>query len=155
MLSGSTYQRERSMQQNAWNIQFERNGKLVIRVFEGDSPKGSGATDFARELLASGISCNIISRRHAFPPTGKHVDPPGPGLLWCPYCIKWREFEEAAVVRAEYETPELMRCTVCTISIRDYYVRLYNPIIVERMEIEREMKKAKAPNRPVLRRRRR
>lgn len=141
--------------QNAWNVQFHKEGRTVIRVFEGDSPKQSGAVQFAAELKSHGTPVDIISRRHAFPPTGKHLNPPHPGLLWCPYCIKWREFEESAIVRPDYETPELMRCTVCTISIRDYHVRMYNPTFVARLEAEQEIRKAKVPTKPVLRRRRR
>lgn len=140
---------------NAWNVQYLKEGRVVIRVFEGDSPKASGAVPFAKKLAKRGLSYDIISRRHAFPPVGKNTDPPAPGLLWCPYCIKWREFEEAAVIREEYETPELLRCTVCTISIRDYHVRLYNPLFVERHDIEQELKKTKVPTKPKLRRRRR
>lgn len=143
------------MQTNAWNVQFEENGVLKIKVFEGDKPKESGAVDFAKQLKSRGLPVEVISRRRAYaPPVGK--EPPRHGLLWCPYCIKWREFEMAAVVHPTYETPELLRCTVCTISVKDAYVRRYNPLFVDRHEIEQELKKTKVPSgKPVLRRRRR
>jgi hypothetical protein len=140
--------------QNAWNVQFEEEGVLKIKVFEGDKPKDSGAVDFAKKLKLRGLKVDVISRRRAYaPPVGK--EPSGYGLLWCPYCIKWREFEVAAVVHPTYETPELLRCTVCTISVMDYYVRKYNPVFVERHTIREEMNKTRVPTKPVLRRRRR
>lgn len=141
--------------QNAWNVQFIEDDRVLVKIFEGDSPKESGAVKFAKELKLRGLRVDIISRRKGFAPPQLRAEPPGPGLLWCPYCIKWREFEESSVVRGDYETPSLLRCSTCLISIKDYYVRVYNPIFVERHEIELEMKKAKAPTKPVLRKRRR
>lgn len=141
--------------QNAWNVLFIEGERTLIKVFEGDSPKGSGAIAFAKQKRLQGIQADIISRRKGFGPPDNKKDPPSPGLLWCPYCIKWREFEDSSVQRGDYETPSLLRCSVCLISIKDYYVRRYNPIFVERHDIELEMKRAKAPQKPVLRKRRR
>lgn len=141
--------------QNAWNVQYEHEGRTVVRKFEGDSPKASGAVQFRNDLIKNGISAEIYSRRHGFAPPLKQINPPHAGLLWCPYCIKWREFEESIVARGDYETPELLRCTVCLISIKDYWVRKYNPAMVARFEAEAELRSAKAPQKPVLRRRRR
>lgn len=140
--------------QNAWNVQFLEDGILKVKVFEGDKPKESGAVDFAKELKRRGLSVEVISRRRAYaPPVGR--EPDRHGLLWCPYCIKYREFEVAAVVHPTYETPELLRCTVCTISVMDAYVRKFNPIFVERHTIQEELNRTKAPSKPILRRRRR
>lgn len=140
---------------NAWNVQFVEDGITKIKVFEGDSPKNAVA--FAKEQRLHGIvaDVNVISRRQAFPPPLKQVLPPRAGMIWCPYCIKWREFEESIVVRPDYETPALSRCSVCTISIKDYYVRRYNPELIARMEIEAELKKTQVPKKKVQLRRRR
>jgi len=140
---------------NAWNVQFIEEGVVKIRVFEGNSPKP--AVDFAKEQRRRGlvVDVEVFSRRSAFPPPAKQLSPPRAGLLWCPYCVKWREFEESIIVRPDYETPPHLRCPVCTISIRDYYVRRYNPDMVARMEVEAELKKTKVPNKKVQLRRRR
>lgn len=140
--------------QNAWNVQFVKEGQIVIKVFEGDSPKASGAVGFARDLATHGILYEIISRRRAFAPPASKATPPGHGLLWCPYCIKWREFDTLVVVRPTYETPPLLRCTVCLVSVADHWIRKYNPVFVERHAIEQEMRTAKAPVKPKIRRRR-
>lgn len=142
---------------NAWNVLYKEDERLLIKVFEGDSPKESGAVPFAKELRLNGITAEVISRRRAFAPQGwpYQVNPPAPGLVWCPYCVKWREYEEASVVHDDYETPSLLRCTVCTISIKDFYVRKYNPILVERYEIQAELNKTKVPTQKVRLRRRR
>jgi hypothetical protein len=140
---------------NAWNVQFIEDGVLKQKVFEGDSPKESGAVEFAKDKRAHGTVVDVISRRRAYPPPLKQQTSPSPGLLWCPYCIKWREFEESIVVRDAYETPPALRCGVCTISIRDYYVRKYNPELVLRMDVEAELRRAKVPDKKVYVRRRR
>lgn len=141
--------------QNAWCVQYELEGRTVVKVFEGDSPKASGAVGFKKELESAGTKAEIYSRRRGFPPPQKYADPPRPGMLWCPYCIKWRDFEQLVVVRPEYETPELLRCTTCLISIKDYWVRLTNPSMVSRLEIESEMRKSRVPEKVRLRKRRR
>lgn len=140
--------------QQAWNVQFLEDGILKIKVFEGEKPGESGAIAYAKALKLKGIHVDVISRRRAYAPTvGK--ESPRHGLLWCPYCIKWREFEVAAIVHPTYETPDLLRCTVCTISVKDAWVRQFNPVFVERHAIEQEMRQVKVPTKPVLRRKRR
>lgn len=136
-------QRTRSGMDNAWNVQFLDAGVLRVKVFEGDSPKASGAVQFAKSLREHGTEVDIISRRRAFSPPAKQLQPPHPSMMWCPYCIKWREFEESIVVRDEYETPALLRCPTCLISIRDYHVRRYNPMLVARMEFEEEIRRTR------------
>ena len=118
-------------------------GKKLIKVFEGDSPKGSGAVDFFKKKRSDGFTVELISRRHGFPPPIKQSLSPSPGLLWCPYCIKWREFEYATRTRRDFYTPELLRCPTCGISVKDYYVRKYNALFVERYEAEQELKRVK------------
>jgi len=126
---------------NAWHVQWNDGEHLVRKVFEGNSPKGSGAVDFANELRSHGFLAEIISRRRGFPPPAKMKEPPRLGMLWCPYCIKWREFHLAAVKHETYTTPELLRCPTCTISIMDYHVRTNNPIFTERYFTSQEMRK--------------
>lgn len=126
--------------ENAWNVRWNDGEKIVIKVFEGDSPKGSGAVPFAADLRKHGFHVDVISRRRAFPPPAKYAAPDQIGMLWCPYCVKWRAFEESAIRRAEYTTPVLLRCTICTISVMDFYVRHYNPIFTERYFTAKEMR---------------
>jgi hypothetical protein len=126
---------------NAWNVQWNDGEHLVRKVFEGNSPKESGAVAFANELRRRGLLADVISRRRGFPPPAKMKEPTRLGLLWCPYCLKWKEFQETAVKHEEYLTPELLRCTTCTISIMDYYVRIYNPVFAERYFTAKDMRK--------------
>lgn len=124
---------------NAWQVQWFEEGKRKYKRFEGDSPKQ--AVEFGKSLKHRGLVVEgIISCRTAFPPPLKQQTSPKIGMLWCPYCVKWREFEEAAVKKPEYTTPSLLRCTVCTISVRDAYVRMYNPELTLRYEMKMEMR---------------
>jgi len=111
---------------NAWKVIWSENKKKFLRKFEGDSP--AEAVSFAKGLKSRGLSVEVISGRKAFKPKWDKVEPPGPGMWWCPYCIKWREFREFAVRDANGVIgPEYMRCPVCTISIFNYWVALFNP----------------------------
>lgn len=90
----------------------------------------------------------VVSARRAYPPplvdpkwpSKGYQSPPTHGLLWCPYCVKWREFEESAVRVMGNISPDLFRCPICTISIMDHYVNLYNPEMVIRLNIASESK---------------
>jgi hypothetical protein len=42
------------------------------------------------------------------------------GIYWCPYCIKLRRFEADTLKRS-------VHCPVCSVSTKDFYVRLHNP----------------------------
>lgn len=127
---------------NAWKTQWEEDSRRRAKRFEGDSP--SPAVSFGKGLKRRGIDVvDVISTRSAFPPPLKHLSAPKPGLLWCPYCVKWREFEEAEVVFKDFRTPPLMRCTTCTISIKDAYVRKYNPELVIKYELQMEDRQRK------------
>jgi hypothetical protein len=126
---------------NAWKALWtDEDGARKYRRFEGDRPSESGAVSFAKDLRRRGLAVEVISVRHAYPPPEKMKRPDRPGLLWCPYCVKWREFSEAIVVHPDYRTPELLRCTICTISIRDAYVRRYNPEFAAKYDVEQELK---------------
>jgi hypothetical protein len=104
--------------------------------------------DFAAALKNRGISVDVISVRKPYPPPLKdrkkpwlgYQDPPQHGLLWCPYCLKWRDFHYAAIIMRTVTGPELFRCPVCTISTQDYYVKKYNPEMFLRLEIATQVK---------------
>lgn len=124
---------------NSWKVQWKEEGKFLFKKFDDDKP--TRAVAFGKELKSRGIVVvDVISRRRAFPPPLNKQESPRPGLLWCPYCVKWREFEEAAVVTGELTGPSLMRCLTCTISVKDAYVRMYNPDLVIQYEMRMEMR---------------
>lgn len=136
---------------NAWKVLWITEHHRRHKRFEGDSPKP--AVEFGKELKRRGVlSVHIISARKAFAPPLKKKGfpsqgfeaPPAYGLLWCPYCVKWREFEDSAIVNKDgIEGPSIFRCSICTVSIMDYYIKLYNPEIVERLNIALEAKAGK------------
>jgi len=120
---------------NAWKvIWFEDNRKLKKTGFPGDSPRASGAIDYAKSIIARGISASdvhVVSQRKAFAPIKAQQES---GTAWCPYCLKWREFRLFAVKHDGIVGPEDFRCPICTISVNDYYVRHYNSLLVARSE---------------------
>lgn len=127
---------------NVWKVLWSEGGAKKFRNFRSDPP--TPAIQFAKELKKKQITVELISG-HPFPPTKKHLKPDKPGLLWCPYCIKWRDFQELVVRDAEgLLTPALLRCPVCYISIRDVYVRHYNPDFYRRWETEQEQRRLAA-----------
>lgn len=124
---------------NAWRTQWQEGRQLFAKRFEGDKP--TKAVEFGKALKLRGISVvDVISMRKAFPPPLKMREAPKPGLLWCPYCVKWREFLEAEVKYPDFITPVLLRCTTCRISVKDAYVRMYNQELVIQHEMRLEMK---------------
>jgi hypothetical protein len=125
--------------QNAWRTQWVEEHKTKTKRFENEKP--TRAVEFGKQLKSRGIMVvDVISMRRAFPPPLKHSISPKPGLLWCPYCLKWREFIEAEVKYPDFMTPILLRCPICRISVKDAYVRMYNPEIVIQYEMRAEMK---------------
>lgn len=121
--------------QNAWNVIWRNTeGKKLIRKFEGDSPRESGAIAFGKKLQSQGWTVDIVSRRKGFAPPTSKLEAPEYGMLWCPYCLKWREFREFSVKTNGFRGPLIYRCPVCTISIRDFYVRKYNFDMVSRLD---------------------
>jgi len=123
---------------NSWRvIWFENNQKFKKSGFAGDSPKASGAIDYAKSVAARGIlvsNIHVVSMRKTFAPTQKMLKEQPPGTFWCPWCIKWREFTTFAVVRNGEEGIELLRCPICTISTNDFFIKKYNPILVARAQ---------------------
>lgn len=126
------------MGRQSWRAIWTEDGKLLSKRFWGDKP--TNAVTFAKDLKRRGISVDVVSVMKAFPPPIGKLRPDRPGLLWCPYCIKWREFVEAEVKTKEFMTPSLLRCPTCTISVKDAYVRGFNPEVVIRYELQQEMR---------------
>lgn len=125
---------------NAWKVQWRTAGRKLVKTFEGDKPSESGALDFAKELKNQGIiDVALISKRRAFaPPAGSK--PPQVGYLWCPFCVRWREFDTYSIRFDGIIGPARYRCTVCTISVEDAAVRKYNSGRVRHKELEEEVR---------------
>lgn len=133
---------------NAWNVIWWQAGKKYRRRFEGDKPSESGATAFAKSLQAQDITPHLSSASKAYPPPLKLRIPPDASMLWCPYCLKWRFFVDKAIRHGGWVGPSLWRCPICTISIKDAYVRRYNVTMVIRLEGA----KVKVPSEKLVRR---
>ena len=125
---------------NGWIVIWLDGGKkLKKNGFEGDSPTASGAIAYAKALIARGIlvkNVHVISKRKAFAPTEKMQAKQEDGALWCPYCLKWRHFRVSAIIRDGILGPESLRCPICSISVNDFYVKRYNPVMVARAEVK-------------------
>ncbi|HET7713633.1 MAG TPA: hypothetical protein VFK94_04895 [Patescibacteria group bacterium] len=118
-----------------WTVKWRNpEGKLSKKHFEGKSP--AEAVQFAKQLKKQGLSPNVFSSNHAFPPTKDQEEKRRPGMMWCPYCIKWRNFKMMAIKRSTYTSEAFMRCPICTISVNDYYVRKYNGFLEHMTEAE-------------------
>ena len=126
---------------NAWKVIWYDDDRKFLKRFEGDSPRESGAIEFGKSLQSVGIkSIHIVSQRKAFAPPKDKLVPPEHGMLWCPYCLKWKTFIETSIMDKDgIRSPIDWRCPVCTISIRNFYVRRYNLEMVLRFEGRAEM----------------
>ena len=124
---------------NGWKIFWTENGhRYKKNGFEGDLPGSSGALDYAKGLAARGIpvrDIHIVSKRKAFGPSMKMKEQETAGSSWCPYCIKWRDFRIFAIKLDGVVLPEDYRCPVCHISVADYWVRHYNPILIAHTDL--------------------
>jgi hypothetical protein len=127
--------------QNAWKVLWREKGHNFSKTFEGDKPSETDAPAFVKQLKDRGIiEINLISKRKAYaPPIGK---PPPLGFLWCPYCVKYREFEVYAVKVDGIVGPERYRCSVCTIGADHFWVRKYNHGRLRQQELELEIRSA-------------
>jgi hypothetical protein len=128
---------ETTIRKNAWKVIFWENGKKRSKWFEGDgiwSDKHPiiyneplrAAVQFTKKLKLEGTRAEIVSGRRAFIQTKDQLKPPGPGYLWCPYCIKWRHFKLLRIKKNGYITAGANRCPICFISEDNYFVRRYN-----------------------------
>ena len=126
---------------NGWKVIWFEGDKKRVRKFEGDSPRESGAIHFGKRLQASGLNrVHIVSQRKAFAPPRDKRQAPEAGMLWCPYCLKWRHFIEIAIMDADgIKSPIQWRCPICTISVNDFHVRRYNFEMVTKFNIRSEI----------------
>lgn len=124
--------------ENGWVVFWSENGKKFKRNgFEGNSPRASGAIDYAKSVIARGIpvaNVHVVSKRKGFAPPPAQRESPGPDYSWCPYCIRWRVFRIYGIRKDGFTVPPDYRCPVCTISVNDHYVRKHNPLLVARAE---------------------
>lgn len=126
---------------NHWKVLWREGGKFLKRTFVEDKP--TEAVAFAKDLKRRGLVVDVVSGRRAYaPPRFKEK---GKGI-WCPYCIKWRDFDEFSVRCGEVILAPTLRCPVCHISINDAYVRQFNPVIFNEYQIleERRAKRGQA-----------
>jgi len=139
-------------QPNSWRVVATKNGKRVFkRGFIGDKPRESGAIDFGKKLQALGYSnVSLISGRPFVKPLSVKVPK---GMLWCPYCLKIREFVLRALRHPDgTRTPALWRCPVCHISIRDAFVRGNNDFLtIVLMDPRAQERKSKVPTEKKIR----
>jgi len=111
-----------------WKVIWKTDeGKKTFRTFKGSKP--SEAVQYAKSLKHKGLHPVVISSNHAYAPTQKQEINRRQGMIWCPYCIKWRSFQLYSIRRATYVTAPVMRCPVCTISTNDFYVKKYNGLL--------------------------
>lgn len=115
-----------------WKVIWYKDGKKFKKPFQGDKPRESGAIDYARSLIAKGVpkdDVHLVSMVTAFAPLKSTPTAPQPGMVWCPYCLKWRFFVEKALLIGGFRTPLLWRCPICSISIKDVWVRKFNVLM--------------------------
>lgn len=123
--------------QNAWKVVWFDQGKKFKKSFIGDKPRESGAIDFGKKIKERGITqVHIVSKIRAFAPPATQRTAPEYGMIWCPYCLKWRFFVEKAVSQSGHLGPLLYRCPICTISIKDAYVRKYNEMMIIKLDTQ-------------------
>jgi hypothetical protein len=112
---------------NAWKVLWFEKGHRYFKSFEGEKPSQTEAPSFIIKLKERGIvDVYLVSKRKAFPPPASvpRVD----GTLWCPYCVKYRKFHVVAlkIPGTGVVGPDLKRCTICTISVENFWVRKFN-----------------------------
>jgi hypothetical protein len=118
-----------------WKVIWTKpEGGKTFRKFQGAKP--SEAVQFAKSLKQQGLSPNVICANKAWPITQKQELKRRPGMVWCPYCVKWRNFKLFAIRRKTYVTDALMRCPVCTVSTNDFYVKKFNGFLEHMSELD-------------------
>ena len=117
---------------NTWKVLWEpRENHRKVKKFPGDSPKE--AVEFAKRLKTKGrVVLGVISCRKAYAPPKDKEKPDQYGIMWCPYCVKWRAFDIMGKYLGSVLLPPDLRCPVCTVSINEYWVRFFNPLIAAR-----------------------
>lgn len=116
-------------------------GKKFRKLFDG--PKPTEAVQYAKELKRQDLKPSVISTGHAYPPGEKQELKRRPGMLWCPYCVKFRHFKLIAIKHPTYTSEAFMRCPVCLISTNEFWVKKYNGFLdhMTEMDIVRKLMK--------------
>lgn len=108
-----------------WMVLWKTSeGKRKKKLFDG--PKPSDAIKHAKGLKRDGLTVNVVSSGHAYPPTQKQELTRRPGMLWCPYCLKFRNFRLLRVKSSTHTSGADLRCPVCLISTNHYWVKRFN-----------------------------
>jgi hypothetical protein len=113
---------------NHWKVIWTTpQGKKTLKRFD----EIKDAVQFRATLTRTGITAFVVSAVKAYGPKSRPKAGPRPGhrYLWCPYCIDWRIFHYRAVTAHGFRAPAALRCTVCTISDADFFVRKYNGMV--------------------------
>lgn len=118
-----------------WKVLWKTpEGQSKFKVFEGKKP--SDAVLYAKSLKKQGLKPAVVSANYPYPPTPQQENNRRPGMIWCPYCLRWRNFKLFAIKRATYVTDAQMRCPICKISTNDYYVKKHNGFLEHMTEMD-------------------
>lgn len=102
-----------------WKVIVFHKGERVEKLFH--NPKKGQS--LVAQLSERGVKAHVVCRRYPhFPPKG---EAPEPGMLWCPYCRRWRWFK-VPKKRPPFSTLEIKCCAWCWISEDDAFVKNYN-----------------------------
>lgn len=122
---------------NKWKVVwFEQNARFAKEV-----PNAKVGLAIVERMRRGGTKVHLVSCRRAFPPKG---DEPLDTKMWCPYCRKWRDFvvpfgdDDAIMVNPDgsinlnayyslCRRSEIRVCLWCTVSVQDFWVKMYNP----------------------------
>ena len=116
-----------------WKVLWrDETGRRLFKTCE-NVPE---AKAFRTKLRDRGITgpIHLISKAWAYPPQ-KSAGPRPNGLLWCPYCVSWRNFKLISYRTKEFPTPdEAVLCEVCSIPIINGFVQKYNRMVSEELK---------------------
>jgi hypothetical protein len=111
-------------------------GKQVKRFREDLT----GAIAFYRQMRKEGKEVHLVSANRGFPPFKpghkRYEERPSSKHIWCPYCMKWRQFVYTALRDRDGQVSAAEnRCPVCKIPLHDYNVKKYNGYL-EHLDME-------------------
>lgn len=142
-----------------WTLIVFYNGKKRKHYRVADPKKSS---KLATVLTKRGHKAHLICSNHIldgyeYPPAKHSVDLWEAGMLWCPYCRRWRWF---AVPRSFKDhslfedSPQGMMntwnhlgikcCTWCLISVEDWYVKRANGLFGQEQRKPKRSRKRKS-----------
>lgn len=119
---------------NNWRVFWiKAEGGKAFKQFNHEKP--TKAIAYAKELKRKGLKPWIVSTK-SWRPTEKQEVNRRPGMLWCPYCIKWRNFKLLKVKKPTFVSEAFMRCPYCLISTNDFFVKKYNGFLEHMTELD-------------------